>query len=207
MALSGMLLRSEWPLEDVRKLVLDLALLLGHNEDGAAVHVADAELTLERLNGDEPTFGVPSITALIGWNAVDWIQAGLIRDRFYVRHEAMQEKRKVLRAVLGHGPANLLVYLAMIADSDGFAKVAQSQIRGCRHIGASLPTLIRWNRKLVDAGLVRVDVAADDKGVFLYQLRGTESLPLKECVEEFLGEEPGFVRVRERIEPERRLIQ
>lgn len=201
MALAGMLLRSEWPLEDVKKLVTELALLLGHDEDGAAIHMADAELTLERLNGDEPTFGTASITALIGWNAVEWIRAGLIRNQFYLRHEAMQEKRKVLRAVLGQGPADLLVFLAMIADSDGFAKIAHNEIRGYRNIGASLPTIIKWNRKLVDAGLVRVDVAADDKEVFLYQLRGTESLPLKECVEEFLEEEPGFVRVREQIEP------
>ncbi|MBZ5662693.1 MAG: ATP-binding protein [Acidobacteriia bacterium] len=79
-ALAGMLLRAEWNPDDVVDVVIELATLTGHSEPATQEHAADVELTAERLDSDEPTFGAPTMAGLIGWDAVDWIRAGLVRD-------------------------------------------------------------------------------------------------------------------------------
>lgn len=103
---------------------------------------------------------------------------------------SQKSELELLRAVLGRGPANLLVFVAMIADDDGFAgPIPAGHICLCEGIECSKSTLRNWRRKLEEAGLVRVGMSTDNRKGYLYQLRGTESLSLKRCVDEWITED------------------
>lgn len=108
------------------------------------------------------------------------------------RNSAPSKKSEleILRAVLGRGPADLLMFIAMVTNDDGDAvQIRMRHIRGCGGMPRSKSTIRKYRNELEEAGLLRVGMCRDNREGYFYQLRGTESLSLKQCVDEWLAED------------------